>query len=62
MTRKEQAALLRIAQEHFHGLETLETRRSDALDFHDTAVWAIKAALEAAYHAGQVSVITSKDK
>ena len=62
MTRKEQAALLRIAQEHFYGLETLETRRSDSLDFHDTAVWAIKAALEAAYRAGQVSVITSKDK
>ena len=62
MTRKEQAALLRIAQEHFHGLETLETRRSDSLDFHDTAVWAIKAALEAAYRAGQASVTASEDK
>jgi len=62
MTRKEQAALLRIAQEHFHGLETLETRRSDALDFHDTAVWAIKAALEAAYRAGQASMTAGRGK
>lgn len=35
------------------GIETLETRRSDSLDFHDVAVWSIKAALEAAYKAGQ---------
>ena len=36
------------------GLETLETRYSDSLDFHDLAVGAIKAALEAAYLAGMV--------
>ncbi len=40
-----------IAQKHL-GIETLETRRSDSLDFHDTAVWCIKDALEAAYKAG----------
>ncbi|WP_423236991.1 DUF6900 domain-containing protein [Burkholderia multivorans] len=34
------------------GIETLETRYADRLDFHDTAVWSIKAALEAAYLAG----------
>lgn len=34
-------------------LETLETRSSDSLDFHDTAVWQIKEALEAAYQAGK---------
>lgn len=34
------------------GLETLETRRSDGLDFHDLAVWQIKKALEEAYKAG----------
>ena len=33
-------------------LETLETRNSDSLDFHDTAVWAIRSALEAAFEAG----------
>ena len=40
-----------IAQKHL-GIETLETRNSDSLDFHDTAVWCIKDALEAAYRAG----------
>jgi hypothetical protein len=34
------------------GIETLETRHADRLDFHDTAVWSIRAALEAAYLAG----------
>ncbi len=40
-----------IAKQHL-GLSTLETRRSDSLDFHDLAVWALRAALEAAYRAG----------
>ena len=40
-----------IAQKHL-GIETLETRNSDSLDFHDTAVWCIKDALEAACRAG----------
>jgi hypothetical protein len=35
------------------GLETLDTRNSDRLDFHELSVWSIKAALEAAYAAGQ---------
>ena len=43
--------LFQIAQQHLD-VETLETRRSDRLDFHDLAVWSIKAALEAAYQAG----------
>ena len=43
--------LTQIAQQHLD-VETLETRRSDRLDFHDLAVWSIKAALEAAYQAG----------
>lgn len=34
-------------------LETLDTRKSDRLDFHELAVWQIKAALEAAYNAGR---------
>lgn len=36
-------------------LETLETRKSDSLDFKEQAVWGIKQALEAAYIAGQQS-------
>ena len=31
---------------------TLVTRNSDSLDFHECAVWSLKAALEAAYLAG----------
>ena len=40
-----------IAQKHL-GIETLQTRSSDRLDFHDTAVWCIRNALEAAFKAG----------
>jgi hypothetical protein len=45
-------ALAVIAKQHLD-LETLETRRSDSLDFHDLAVWRIRAALEAAFEAGR---------
>ena len=34
------------------GLETLETRRRDALDFHDLAVWTIRDAIQTAFNAG----------
>ena len=40
-----------IAQKHL-GIETLQTRNADSLDFHDTAVWCLKDALEAAFNAG----------
>ena len=50
-----EALLLEIAARHFHSIETLETRNSDSLDFHDVAVRAIRAALEAAFAAGQAS-------
>lgn len=40
-----------IARKHL-GIETLQTRKSDRLDFHDTAVWSIRDALEAAFKAG----------
>jgi hypothetical protein len=40
-----------IACEHL-GVETLETRNSDTLDFHDVSVWGVKNALQAAYQAG----------
>ena len=46
-------ALLRdIAERHLF-LDTLETRNSDSLDFHEHAVWAIRSALEAAFEAGR---------
>ena len=49
-----EALLLEIAAKHFF-LETLETRRSDSLDFHDVAIWAMRAALEDAYEAGRIA-------
>lgn len=46
--------LEKIAREKL-GIKILDTRNSDALDFHDVAVWNVKAALEAAYKAGKES-------
>ena len=45
-------ALTEIATQILN-LETLDTRNSDRLDFHELSVWGVKAALEAAYAAGQ---------
>ena len=44
--------LTEIAKKHL-SLETLETRNSDSLDFHDVAVWGIKDALQEVYEAGK---------
>ena len=46
------AEVLAIAQRRFR-IETLETQNWDRLDFHDVAVWAIRAALEEAFEAGR---------
>ena len=35
------------------GIETLETRKSDSLDFHDLSVWQIRELLTRAYEAGK---------
>ena len=43
--------LLAIAKRELR-IETLETRNSDRLDFHEVSVASIKKALEAAYHEG----------
>ena len=43
--------LTQIAQSHL-GIQSLETRNSDSLDFHDVAVWSLREALAAAYKAG----------
>jgi hypothetical protein len=53
-TSKRDALLLEIAQRQFH-IETLETRNRDRLDFHDVAVWALRAALEEAFDAGRAA-------
>ncbi len=43
--------LTQIASQHLD-IPTLETRRSDSLDFHEVAVWQVREALQAAYLAG----------
>ena len=40
-----------IAQKHL-GIDTLQTRHADSLDFHDVSVWGVKSALQAAFDAG----------
>lgn len=49
------ALFLAIAKEHFF-VETLESGNRDALDFHEVSVRGIRAALQAAYNAGQQAV------
>ena len=44
--------LEKIAGEQL-SIETLETRNSDSLDFHEVSVWGIKEALKKAYEAGK---------
>lgn len=36
-------------------IDTLKTRKSDSLDFHEISVWSLKDALEEAFKAGQNS-------
>lgn len=43
--------LRQIAAKHLN-VETLDTRNSDSIDFHEVAVWSLRSALEAAYDAG----------
>jgi hypothetical protein len=44
--------LQQIALDHLF-IDTLETRNSDRLDFHEVSVWGVKSALMAAYEAGR---------
>jgi len=45
-------AVKAIARETL-GIDTLETRNNDRLDFHELSVWRIREALEIAFRAGQ---------
>lgn len=47
-----------IVREHL-GIETLEVRNRDSLDFHDVSVAGVRRALEAAYAAGRAAERTS---
>jgi len=52
MSNARDTTINRIAREAM-GIRTLATQSSDAEDFHDVAVWTVKAALERAYEAGR---------
>lgn len=51
VTNPMQKEIFRIATKYL-GVDTLESRHSDSLDFYDCAVWKIEEALEAAYLSG----------
>ena len=59
--KKLEQLLDQIAKQHLF-IETLETQHSDRLDFHDVSVWAVKAALQAAFEAGQQSNLTNNNQ
>ncbi len=58
-TQKLEQLLNQIAAEHLH-IDTLATRNSDRLDFHEVSVWGFKEALQAAFTAGQQSKQTTQ--
>ena len=51
----------KIAQEYLD-IETLESRNRDELDFHESHIGRIKAALEAAFTAGHIAALQAQDK
>lgn len=54
MDQKVLALLEEIVQDEL-GIETLETRFGDSLDFHEVSVWSLEAALIKAYELGKES-------
>ena len=53
---------IRTIAKELLGLDTIETRKSDRLDFSDQAVWQLRAALEAAYNAGKAAARKPRNK
>ena len=53
--------LTTIAREQLD-IPTLECRNSDSLDFHDLAVWKLRAALDAAYLAGAAAAAKAEQR
>ena len=49
-----------IARQHL-GIETLEPRNLDRLDFHDVGVVGLTDALDAAYRAGQADLLAAAE-
>jgi hypothetical protein len=61
MTKREQQIIEKIAKDELL-IDTLETRYSDSLDFHDCCVASIKDALTAAFEAGRKAGKAAADK
>ena len=59
-SKKLNQLMTQIAQQHLR-LETLETRHSDSLDFHDIAVWQIESALRAAFEVGRQDALNNSN-
>lgn len=53
-------SLTQIARRHL-GIETLEVRNSDRLDFHEVGVAGVSQALDAAYIAGQAELLAAAE-
>lgn len=49
-----------IAREHL-GIDTLEQRNRDCLDFHNVGVVGVQRALDAAYRAGQAELLAAAE-
>ena len=58
LTKQDQIAMIALAL----GFPSLETQNSDSLDFHEVAVWKIKAALDTAYEAGYQAAATAPSR
>ena len=52
MTEQGLKELLTVIAKDQLGIDTLERRRMDSLDFHDVSVWTVEAALQAAFELG----------
>ncbi len=59
MNKRIEKKLEEIAKEELF-IETLETRMSDRLDFHDVSVWGVKKALELAFELGKAEALKEK--
>ncbi len=53
MKKQTKGKILETIAQNTLRIETLETRMSDSLDFHEVSVWELKEALAAAYEAGK---------
>lgn len=59
MDKNIEKKLLEIAKAELF-IETLETRNSDELDFHEVSTWGIRKALELAFELGREEGKTNK--